>query len=82
MQSIVNDINSKGFSPLEKAVAIYDIVQSIKPYKHGPTTGSSRYFYDYLNNNYMVCLGYADFMLNLGHMLGENYCIMHCPRTF
>ena len=37
---------------------------------------------DYLNNNYMVCLGYADFMLNLGHMLGENYCIMHCPRTF
>ena len=77
LQTITNEIKEKNFSPLEKMVAVYDIAQSIKPYVKEGKADDSRTLHEYLNNNYMVCVGYANFIANIGHMLGEHYSEIH-----
>ena len=76
MQQIVTDIKDKNLSPLEQAVAVYDISKTFKPYKYEGKedgTAASRSFFEYMNNNYMVCAGYADLIVNLGHRLNAQY---------
>lgn len=77
LQTAVEDIKSKGFSPLEQLVAVYDIAKVFKEYrKEEESSGylsESRSLYEYLNNEYMVCAGYADLIANLGHRLGAKY---------
>ena len=75
LQNIVEDIEEKNLSPLERLIAVYDIVKVFKPYKdlnenQNGDTSKSRALYEYLNNNYMVCAGYADFFTNLCRRLG------------
>lgn len=77
LQTITNEIKEKQFTPLERMVAVYDIAQSIKPYVKGGEADDSRTLHEYLNNNYMVCVGYANFIANIGHMLGEHYSEIH-----
>ena len=78
IQTIANEIKEKQFSPLERMVAIYDMAQAIKPYVDEGKTDDSRTLHEYLNNNYMVCAGYANFIKNIGHMLGEHYSQISC----
>ncbi len=81
LQTITNEIKEKQFSPLERMVAVYDIAQSIKPYVNEGKANDSRTLHEYLNNNYMVCTGYANFIRNMGHMLGEHYSEIACQMT-
>lgn len=76
LQDIVAGIRSKGYSPLEQAIAVYDIAKVFKPYRHGEedNTADSRALYEFLDNDYMVCAGYADLIVNLGHRLNASYC--------
>ena len=76
MQQIVTDIKNKNLSPLEQAVAVYDISKTFKPYKNEGKedgTAASRSLFEYMDNNYMVCAGYADLIVNLGHRLNAQY---------
>ena len=80
MEMIATDISSKGFSPLEKFIAVHDIAKNLKPYKKelpGASTTESRSLYKYLNNSYMVCAGYSDFIANIGHRIGEPYVFVN-----
>lgn len=69
---IVQEIKSSELSPLEKFIALYEIVYFFKPYKEEENTdlATSRGLYEYLNNSYMVCSGYANFLDNLCHRVG------------
>lgn len=74
MQSVVEDIKQKNFSPLEQLVAVYDVVKVFKPYEHGKDSISkARALYEYLDNEYMVCAGYSDLIVNLGRRLNAPY---------
>lgn len=80
MEMIATDISSKGFSPLEKFIAVHDIAKNLKPYQRelpGASTTESRSLYKYLNNSYMVCAGYSDFIANIGHRIGEPYVFVY-----
>ena len=75
MQDAAEDIKSKNFSPLEELIAVYDIAKVFKEFKDAPSEflSESRSLYEYLNNEYMVCAGYSDLIVNLGHRLGNPY---------
>lgn len=80
MEMIATDISSKGLSPLEKFIAVHDIAKNLKPYQRelpDASTSESRSLYKYLNNSYMVCAGYSDFIANIGHRIGEPYVYVH-----
>lgn len=74
IQRMVEEIKTKKFSPLEQLIAVYDITKAFKPYKDSEHfCADSRGLYEYLDNEYMVCAGYADLICNLGHRLGAQY---------
>ena len=73
IKSIADEINSKGFSPLEKTVAIYDIVKNFKPAseeKENEGTAVSRGIYEIMSGDAMVCVGYANLLERLGDEVG------------
>ena len=76
LNSIVKEIQEKNFSPLEKLIAVYDIVKGIKPYNIGYDENgnmkevSSRGLYEILKNKDIVCVGFVSLMINLCYRLG------------
>ena len=74
----VQELNESNLSPLEKFIALYDIVSFFKPYKEERTNigefSKSRCLHQYLDNNYMVCAGYADLLTNLCKRVGIECC--------
>ena len=69
------EINSRSFSPLEKTIAVYDIVKNFKPYAFedkDSSSAESRQLYEIMQGDAMVCFGYANLMQRLGHMTGLN----------
>lgn len=73
LRQAVEDIKSKNFSPLEQLIAIYDIAKVFKSYKSEEgSIAESRALYEYLESDYMVCVGYADLVSNLAHRLHLN----------
>lgn len=77
LQKCVDDILSQSFSPLEQYIAIFDIVKNFKPYKKSKDSlTASRGIYEVLNNEYMVCMAYANLIVNLCDRVGIP-CIWH-----
>jgi len=73
LDKMCEKIKESNLSPLEKFVAVYEIVHFFKPYKEEDKEMSStlsRNLYEYLDNNYMVCAGYADLLENLCKRVG------------
>ncbi len=72
----VKDIKDSDMSEFEKYIAVYTIVKNIKEYKSEDrktqTSETSRSVYAILNNNYIVCAGYANLMENLLKRVGIN----------
>ena len=69
----VQNIKNSDMSPFEKYLAIYDIVKNFKQYKKSPddrVLQESRNLYMILNNNYMVCAGYARLLETLLKRIG------------
>ena len=63
---IVSDINSKNYSPYEKFLACYNITKKFKKYKDNEKNSKhSRTLKLILNNEYMVCVGYAELLEEL-----------------
>ena len=58
-------------SPLERYLYAYNIVKQFKPYKEDENDkGSSRNIYEILDNDFMVCVGYAKLLVDLLDKLG------------
>jgi hypothetical protein len=70
----VKELNDSDLSPLEKLIGVYDITSFFKPYRIERTNigefSKSRNLHQYLDNNYMVCAGYADLFSNLCKRVG------------
>ena len=64
-------------SPFEKYLFVYNLVKTFKAYKENEDyPGASRNIYEILDNEYMVCVGYAHLLQNLLRRLGiESYDI-------
>jgi len=59
-------------SPLEKYIYIYNLVKNFKEYKESNIRNESRYLYKILNNEYIVCVGYAVLLKDLLKKSGIN----------
>lgn len=63
---MVKNIKSKDYSPFEKYIAAYNIVKKFKSYLENENDKSeARYIKKLLNNDYMVCVGYAKLLEEL-----------------
>ncbi len=73
LDMIASDINASGFSPMEKYIAVYNITKKFKEYKEDEKDlSASRYFKYFMNNEYMVCVGYAKMLADLCERVGIN----------
>lgn len=71
LDNLVSDIIDNGLSPFEKYIAVYDIVKNYKPYKEceeDPLQARSLKYI--LDNEYMVCVGYAHLLIELFAKVG------------
>ena len=68
LEAIVSPIRNSHLSPLEKYLAIYDIVKKFKPYKDNEESQQESRNLKYIledNNDYIVCVGYASLLKEL-----------------
>lgn len=76
-EHMVNMIKEKNFSPLEQLIAVYDIAKIFKPYKKASNdfvlSSQSRSLFEYLHNDFMVCAGYSNLIVNMGYRLNARY---------
>ena len=68
LEKLVAPIRKANLSPLEKYLAIYNIVKSFKPYKENNDDKRQSRDLRYIlkdDNNYIVCVGFAKLLLEL-----------------
>ena len=71
LRLFVEDIKNSDLSDYEKYIAVYNIVKSYKAYKESPDEyDQSRNIYLIMQNDYMVCVGYADLLNKLLELVG------------
>lgn len=71
LEDLVEGIKNANLSPLEKYFAIYNIVKNFKPYKNNKNdVDAPRRIRYILNNEYMVCVGYAELLTILLDKVG------------
>ena len=71
LNKLVKDIIDKNLSPFEKFIAVYNIVKNIKPYRENyDDLSQSRYLRFILDNEYIVCVGYAKLLVELLNKVG------------
>ena len=70
---MVRDIKDSKYSPFEKYIAVYNIVKKFKDYLENENDKTaSRKISKLLNNEYMVCVGYANLLIELLGRVGIN----------
>ena len=70
---IINDIKSRNLSPLEQYILVFQLVRNFKDYKKEKdkkALSESRQLYRILNNDYIVCAGYTNLLVDLCERLG------------
>lgn len=71
LEKFVISIKESNLSPYEKFLAVYNIVKQFKPYNdHKKDTQAPRRLRNILNNEYIVCVGYAVLLENLLNKVG------------
>jgi len=71
LESLIKPIKESNLSPYEKYIAVYNIVKQFKPYQENKKIPEqSRYLRYILNNEYMVCYGYANLLKTLLDKVG------------
>lgn len=75
LNNLVKDIKESSMSQFEKYIAVYNIVKNFKPYKENTSNkAESRHLRYILDNEYMVCVGYAKLLQTLLNKVGiESY---------
>lgn len=75
LENCINDIKNSKMSPLEKYFAVYNIVKKFKPYKENKEDlKQARKIKYILNNNYIVCMGYCNLLIELLDRIGIEAC--------
>ena len=73
LDELVKPIKNSNLSPFEKYLAVYNIVKNFKPYnENSEDKEQARYIRYILNNDYMVCVGYAKLLECLLDKVGIN----------
>lgn len=73
LNQMVGDIRVSFLSPFEKYIAVYNIVKKFKKYKENDEDKTqARRIRKILNNDYMVCVGYASLLEDLLSRVGVN----------
>ena len=71
LDDLVKDIKNKNLSPLEKYIFVYNIVKNFKPYKeNNEDKDQARNIRYILNNDFIVCVGYAKLLVTLLDKVG------------
>ena len=71
LDKLVSPVIEANLSPLEKYIAIYNIVKKFKKYKESPNNpNESRYLKYILNNEYIVCVGFSNLLAELLRRVG------------
>ena len=66
LEKLIAPIRHANLSPLEKYLAVYNIVKQFKPYKeNNQNPNESRYLRYILDNEYIVCVGFAKLLKTL-----------------
>ena len=68
LEALAKPIRESNLSPLEKYIAVYDIVKNFKPYKENEEDSDKSRYLRYIlddNNEYIVCVGYAKLLREL-----------------
>lgn len=74
LETLVKDIKEANLSPYEKYIAVYNIVKKYKPYKASDDPMHARSLKYILDNEYMVCVGYANLLEALLGKIGIKSC--------
>ena len=75
LENIVRNIKTSNMSPLEKYFAIYNIVKKYKPYKENEDNlKQARKIKYILDNEYIVCVGYSNLLIELLNRVGIEAC--------
>lgn len=73
IKNILSPLEGKELSPLEKYLAVYNIVKTYKAYKETPNNKEEARNLKYiLNNDYIVCLGFSNLLKALCDEVGIN----------
>ena len=73
LDSLVEPILKANLSPMERFIAVYNIVKNFKPYKENSNdVNQSRFLRYILHNDFMVCVGYAKLLECLLERVGIN----------
>lgn len=73
LDNLITPLVGKELSPLEKYMAVYNIVKNYKKYRENKNQlEESRYLRYILDNEYMVCVGYAKLLEVLCERVGVN----------
>lgn len=72
LENLVSEIKKSNLSSFEKYVAVYNIVKKFKPYLETTTNNlfESRILKYILKNNYIVCGGYSNLLIDLLNRVG------------
>ena len=72
LEKLVEPIKKANMTPLEKYLAVYEVVKSFKPYKESDIKEEARYLRHILYNDYIVCVGYSKLLITLLDKVGIN----------
>ena len=73
LDDLVKDIKNTDLTPLEKYIAVYNVVKNFKPYKEDMNNKeNARLIHKFLYNDKMVCVGYALLLTTLCRKVGIN----------
>lgn len=71
LETLITPIKNANLSPLERYLAVYNIVKNYKPYKeNNDDKNKARYLRYILDNEYMVCVGYSKLLIELLDKVG------------
>ena len=71
LETLITPIKNANLSPLERYLAVYNIVKNYKPYKENKDDkNKARYLRYILDNEYMVCVGYSKLLIELLDKVG------------
>lgn len=71
LQELIIPIKNSSLSPFEKYIFLYDLVKNYKIYKENLLdVYDARSIYRILDNEFMVCAGYANLLTNLCELVG------------
>lgn len=73
LDDLVKDIKNADLTPLEKYIAVYNVVKNFKPYKEDiEDKENARLIHKFLYNDKMVCVGYSVLLTTLCRKVGIN----------